>query len=140
VSGKEKKEMLDKLGEIYLNNGIEPGKIAYAVAEETGMSYTWVMKYLPYRFKDSVKSESARATWHVAEKGMLIDPPKEKILTIQNYRNTNFINITLEKTFYSRLETLADRLGTTADVIISNALILTLKKLEKETKASVAVS
>jgi hypothetical protein len=26
------------------------------------MSYTWVMKYLPEKFKDGVKSESARAT------------------------------------------------------------------------------
>lgn len=139
VSSKEKKELLGKLGEIYLNEGIAPGKIAYTVAEETGMSYTWVMKYLPYRFKDNVKSESARATWRVAEEDKLMEPLKEKILTIQNYRNTDFINILIEKTFYSRMERLADRLGTTPDVIISNALLLTLKKLEGRTRVLDAV-
>ena len=29
-------QLLDRLGEIYINEGIEPGKIAYKIAEETG--------------------------------------------------------------------------------------------------------
>ena len=59
VPSKEKTELLKRLGEIYLNEGVKPGKIAYKIAEETGMSYRWVMKYLPDRFKDSAQSERA---------------------------------------------------------------------------------
>jgi hypothetical protein len=45
--------MLGRLGEIYLKQGVEHGKIAYKIAEKTGMSYPWVMKYLPEKFKIS---------------------------------------------------------------------------------------
>jgi len=68
VPAKEKTQILARLAEIYQKEGVEPGKIAYKIAEKTGMSYTWVMKYLPDKFKDSVKSESARATRRVAKK------------------------------------------------------------------------
>jgi len=68
--------MLERLGEIYQKEGVKPGEIAHKIAEETGMSYTWVMKYLPEKFKDDVKSESARATRRVAEE----DPKRVKSL------------------------------------------------------------
>jgi len=134
VSSDEKTEMLDRLGEILLNEGIELGKIAYEIAEQTGMSYTWVMKYLPDRFKDNVKSENARATRRVATEDKLTELPNKKILTIQKYRNTNFVNVIIEQKFYNRLERLAKKMETTPDVIIGNALLLTLKKLEETTK------
>jgi len=57
VPRREKTELLAKLGEIYVNEGVEPGKIAYEIAEETGMSHRWVVKYLPNKFKDSPQSE-----------------------------------------------------------------------------------
>lgn len=50
-----------------LSEGVEPGKIAHKIGERTGMGYTWVMKYLPDKFKDHVKSESAHATRRVAD-------------------------------------------------------------------------
>ncbi|MDI6847891.1 MAG: hypothetical protein QMD23_07205, partial [Candidatus Bathyarchaeia archaeon] len=46
VSANEKGEMLERLGEIYLREGLEPGKMVYKIAEETGMSYRWVTRYL----------------------------------------------------------------------------------------------
>ena len=52
VSAGEKSGMLGKLGEIYLSEGLKPGKIAYKIAEETGMSYRWVMQYLPEKCKE----------------------------------------------------------------------------------------
>ncbi|MEM3055528.1 MAG: hypothetical protein QXM52_07480, partial [Candidatus Bathyarchaeia archaeon] len=61
VRASEKTEILSRLAEIYLKKGIKPGSIAQKIAEETGMSYTWVMKYLPGKFKDSVQSERASA-------------------------------------------------------------------------------
>lgn len=51
VSAEEKSEILERLGEVYFNEGVEPGKIAYEIAEETGMSYRWVMNYLPDKYK-----------------------------------------------------------------------------------------
>jgi len=92
------------------------------------------MKYLPDGFKDSVKLESARATRRIAEKDELTEPPKEKISTIQKYANTSFVNVLLEGSVYTRLEKTAEKLGTTPDILISNALLLTLKKLEGRTK------
>jgi hypothetical protein len=51
VSKQEKQEFLEKLGEIYLGEGIKRGEIAHKIAEKTGMSYRWVMKYLPNKFR-----------------------------------------------------------------------------------------
>jgi hypothetical protein len=127
--------MLGRLGEIYLKDGVEPGKIAYKIAEETGMSYTWVMKYLPEKFKNCVKSGSARATRRVAEKepkeiAELTAPPEKEILTVKKYANTHFVNVMVEKPFYTQLERMAEKMGTTPDVIISNILLKALKELE----------
>jgi len=52
VSAGEKSEMPGKLGEIYLSEGLKPGKIAYKIGEETGMSYRWVMQYLPDKLNE----------------------------------------------------------------------------------------
>lgn len=52
VPAAEKSEILEKLGEIYLSQGVKPGKIAYKIAVTTGMSYRWVMKYLPDKPKE----------------------------------------------------------------------------------------
>jgi len=57
VPAEEKTELLGRLGEIYLKEGVEPGKIAYKIAEKTGMSHRWVVKYLPNKFKDNLQSE-----------------------------------------------------------------------------------
>jgi hypothetical protein len=142
VPAKEKTETLAKLGEIYQKEGIEPGKIAYKIAEKTGMSYRWVMKYLPNQFKDNVKSDSARAARRAAEDVKrheepkeiveLTEPPKEKILTIQKYANTHFVNVVVEKPFYTQLERIAERLRTTPDVLISNILLKALKEIKEK--------
>jgi hypothetical protein len=51
VSKQEKQEFLEKLGEIYLGEGIKREEIAHNIAEKTGMSYRWVMKHLPNKFR-----------------------------------------------------------------------------------------
>jgi hypothetical protein len=61
VPAKEKIETLAKLGEIYQKEGVKPGKIAQKIAEKTGMSYTWVMKYLPEKLKDPTQSDRAKS-------------------------------------------------------------------------------
>lgn len=58
------------------------------------MGFTWVMKYLPEKFGDSLQSERADvATRRVAEIGKLLDPP-EGILTCAN---TDFVNIVVKR-------------------------------------------
>ena len=52
VSAGEKSEMFGKLGEIYVSEGLKLGRIAYKIAEETGMSCRWVMQYLPDKLKE----------------------------------------------------------------------------------------
>jgi DNA-binding transcriptional ArsR family regulator len=126
VPAEEKREMLEKLGEIYMKNGVEPGKIARKIGEKTGMSYRWVMKYLPDKYKHSLQSERASAAARRAARGNpkrrvisidLVEPP-EGAVTIKTYRNTNFVNMMLEKRFYKQLEEAAKRLETTADKLI----------------------
>jgi rRNA pseudouridine-1189 N-methylase Emg1 (Nep1/Mra1 family) len=55
-----------------------------------------------------------------------------KIEAIKAYGNTNFVNIMLEKQFYQQLEETAQRLKTKPDILIYNALLLILKRLEKD--------
>jgi len=41
----------------------------------------------------------------------------------------------VEKPFYTKLEEIAEKLGTTADVLINNALLLIVKRLEERGEA-----
>ncbi len=147
VSAEEKSALLERLGEVYFNEGVEPGKIAYEISEETGMSYRWVMNYLPDKYKarpglggpskvlsvyeskeKTQKSKDAR--YVTLEDELSLSNPQQKILSVKNYANTKFVNIVLEKRFYIKVEKIAEKLGTKPDVIINNTLLLTLKKLE----------
>jgi hypothetical protein len=72
------------------------------------MSYTWVMKYLPQRFKDSAQSErrtglvTRRITRILDE--FLRPPKREGALKIKNYANTDFVTLILKKDFYEEFE------------------------------------
>ena len=151
VSAEEKSEILEGLGEVYFGEGLEPGKIAYEIAEETGMSYRWVMNYLPDKYKtrpgfvgpskalslykSEGKTQKGKGLRYVIlENELSLSDPQHKILTINNYANTKFVNIVLEKRFYTKVEKIAEKLCTKPDIIINNALLLTLKKLEDMAK------
>jgi hypothetical protein len=157
VSAEEKNALLGRLGEVYFNEGVEPGKIAYEIAEGTGMSYRWVMNYLPDKYKarpglggpskalslykskeKTQKSKGSR--YAILENELLLSNPQQKILTIKNYTNTKFVNIVLEKRFYTKVEKIAEKLGTKPDIIISNMLLLTMKKLESMVKQNQTLS
>jgi len=106
VSAEEKSALLERLGEVYFNEGIEPGKIAYEIAEETGMSYRWVMNYLPDKYKarpglggpskvlslykskeKTQKSKDVR--YATLDDELSLSNAQHKILTVKNYANTN---------------------------------------------------
>ena len=131
--------MLERLGEIYQKEGVKPGEIAHKIAEETGMSYTWVMKYLPEKFKDSTQAErrsgsvTRRVTGEDPERRVSfeLEEPPQGAVAIKAYGNTNFVNIMLERKFYKQLEETAKKLETTPDKLIYNAIRLILKSLSQ---------
>jgi hypothetical protein len=138
VPAKEKTEMLGRLGEIYLNEGVETGKIAYKIAEKTGMSYQWVTKYLPDRFKDPPQSERAKSALRRragegperrARFSFEFEEPPKGVVAIKAYGNTNFVSITINKQFYKQLEETAKKLEITPDKLLYNAIRLIIKSL-----------
>ena len=151
VPAKEKREMLGRLGEIYLNEGVEQGKIAYKIAQKTGMSYQWVMKYLPEKFKDPPQSERAKSALRrragedpsvrTLLKELLTPPQRNGALEIKRYANTHFVNVLVEKSFYEEFEKASSELGVSTEISLLKALedyhekmkkALELKKLEEE--------
>ena len=115
------------------------------------MSYRWVMKYLPDKYKaepekgkrlklpnlTNVKvahhaTEDTKRREESKEIAELTKPPKEKILTVRKYANTHFVNVMVERFFYIKLEKAAKKVGTTPEALINNALLLILKKLEEK--------
>jgi hypothetical protein len=116
------------------------------------MSYTWVMKYLPERFKDCTQSERAgSATRRVAGKDpsvrtllkeLLTPPQRNGVLEIKKYANTHFVNVVVEKSFYEEFEKASSELGVSTEISMLKALedyhekmkkALALKKLEEKT-------
>ncbi len=147
VPAKEKKEILQRLGEIYLNEGVKRGtEIAYKISDDTGMSYRWVMKYLPDKFKErpgiggprsfvSAKLDERLCLSKVARRAtlrlnILREEPKEKVLRMIRYTNTNFVQILLDSNFFLEIEKVAENLGITSDTFVNNLLIWAVKKLK----------
>ena len=95
----EKRELLNKLSAILLKENIPPGQISKKIAEEIGMSYTWVMKYLPDKYKDRCQSKRARsslATKRVAgikELTKLSKPCSDKRIKTYKYSNSEVCNL-----------------------------------------------
>ena len=61
----------------------------------------------------------------------LLSEPKERILKVRNYNNTDFVNLVMERRFYARLDENAEKLGIEPEAIISNVFFLALRKLEQ---------
>jgi hypothetical protein len=142
VPASEKRNLLGRLGEIHLRKGVELGKIAYKIAEETGMSYSWVMKYLPDKFKESSQAQKGRAsatsrlthqplTFRVSPHN-LEDPPKGAV-AVKAYGNTSFVSIMLEKNLYKELEETARKLRTTPAKLLYNAIRIIIKQALAQT-------
>jgi hypothetical protein len=110
-------------------------------------------KYLPEKFKDDVKGPRLLVLYAVEQKKIpsavkshkeiveLTEPPKEKILIVQKYANTHFVNIIVEKSFYEEFEKASSELGVSTEISMLKALedyhekmkkALALKKLEEK--------
>lgn len=137
ASKTEKKEILTKLAEIYIKEGIAVGKIAYSLSEETGMSYRWVAKYLPAKFKNNIRSIAAMKNKFVAQRAtncIALEDPPEDTFKICAYKNTKFVNFVLNKQLYNKIERKAEKLETTVSKLVYSAILKILKeKVPKKT-------
>jgi len=129
VPAEEKTEILGRLGEIYQKEGVEPKKIVERIMEKTGMSYRWVMKYLPDKYKERPqKHEVLTQTSKVARRATifleeLLKPPRrEGALRVKKYTNTDFVSLMLEKSFYEEFERDSLELGVSTETSALKAL------------------
>jgi hypothetical protein len=147
VSSTEKTEILRNLGRLYLKQGLHPNQLAKEISQKTGMSYRWVMKYIPDNLKmrpglggpKKLKNlypsiYTSKVAVLATEEYKLLGEPREKVANLASYSNTKFATIILDKRFYLRLKEAASALGVSPDVIINNALLQTLQKVEKLAK------
>lgn len=143
ISAKEKREMIRELGDLYVKAGVKPGtELANKISEKTGMSYRWVMKYLPddlkerpgiggpsRRFNSTKVRRDAVAGCGTLQIEFLQLKPIKKVMTVRKYTNVDFVQVILDKQFYAAIEGVAEKLGTAPDVILNNALIWAVNKL-----------
>jgi hypothetical protein len=131
ASHTEKTDLLSRLGDIYLREGIAVGKIAYELAYNTGMSYRWVAKYLPDRFKDSLhasapKKRKKNTISCLTKKTLTLRKPPNNTLKITSYSNTSFVNFVMKKSLFNILENKAEELETNVECLIYSAIRLLL--------------
>jgi hypothetical protein len=147
VPSSEKTEMLDELGQIYLEQGVPHNELVKKIVQKTGMSYRWVMKYASDELKvrpgfGGPKSQKSiyqdKIADHAAVEDKLFSVPLEKVASLLSYSNTNFATILVEKRFYLKLEEAAHKLGISVDVIINNALLLALQRMNQLAKNDAA--
>ncbi len=125
VSSTEKNRVLNQLGQVLLNEGIEPGDIASVIAERTGMSYRWVTKYLSSEYKDRLQSKRAQSNpQHVASAiDQLISPLKNiQRSLVKTSINSHFAMITFPKEYYLEFQKISSELGVPTEICILNAL------------------
>lgn len=149
VSDIEKAQMLSELGEIHMKEGVSPGQIAHLIAAETGMSYRWVMKYLPDELKErpgvggphpsvdirgrKEESGNSRVVHRATEMNAFLLAALPKILEVKDYANTDFVNFVMGRDYYSKIERIANKMGVTPEGIINATFISILKKMSNET-------
>ena len=125
VSLEEKSKLLNSLGEVLMNEGVEPGRIAYMIAKETGMSYRWVTKYLSIDYKSKLQSLKAKsAAKNKTEILNYFSTPLKKVGTVvvKSYANTPFVTFTVKKDFYLEFQKISSELGIPTETSILKAL------------------
>jgi len=130
TTSKEKSELLTKLGEICLNEGTPIGRVVYELMYQTGMSYRWVAKYLPKRFKDDRRAHASQkrkkfVACHATKSFTFKDPPKD-VLKLYPYSNTNFISFIMKKSLFNELEKKAEKLEITVIDLLYNLILQVL--------------
>jgi len=127
ATSREKTELLEKLGQICINEGTPIGKVVYELMYQTGMSYRWVAKYLPKRFKDNKRvhqrvRKKRFVARHATNSFVPEDFPKDA-LRLCTYRNTNFVNFVIKKSLFNELEKKAKKLEMPVTNLLFNAIM-----------------
>jgi hypothetical protein len=148
VSPAEKQRLIEELAEICVSEGTKRGQIAQKIATETGLTYRWVMKYLPERYKErpgcggpsnALGVSRNKDCWNKLEAGNrsiigygeLFSQPKEKVVKVKSYSNTTFVNLAVERKFFERIETGARCLNSSPEMLISSALSAMINRIER---------
>jgi len=139
VSSKEKTEMLDELGDILLKEGVEKGQVSKQLAELTGMSYRWVVMYLPKKYKDYSQSERASSAAKFAAKStkvlqQLRENPIKNFIEIGRYKNANFMILMIKQPLFERIQKTCNSLQLEPNIFIQNAIEEKIKELSAITK------
>ena len=149
VPAGEKSRMLGELGGVYVKAGFKLGaELARKISEVTGMSFRWVMMYLPDKLKERpgvggpsgtsdlpnikgifYKGKVARLATESFQLEFFVAEPAERVLTVKKYANTDFVQVMLERRFYEDFERLAEKVGATPEIILNNFLVWAVKKL-----------
>jgi hypothetical protein len=118
--------MLDKIGRILIKEGIPRGEISKEIAKITGMSYPWVVKYLPQEYKDKLQSIRAKsAINHIAGRSglsKLSKEPREQLIKIGKYGNSDIVLAAIRKALFNRIEKACRALDTTPETLIQNII------------------
>ena len=129
VTSREKTNTLANLAEIYLAKGIPIGKLSYELMDKTGMSYRWIAKYLPKKYKQN--KNTTILTLNKEKKGNVIKyktksfPLKESpedALKIKLFSNTNFRSLIIADNLYVAIEKKANELDISVTKLLYNAI------------------
>lgn len=140
VAAEEKTQMLDELGQVYVEQGIPHSELIRTIAHATGMSYRWIMKYASADLKQrpgmgGPRTQEEKWENQVARRAtgddQLLLKPSEKVASLTNYSNTKFATILLDKRFYLKLANEATELGVDVDTVINNVLLQTVQRLRR---------
>jgi hypothetical protein len=134
VPSTEKNRVLNELGQILMDEGIEPGQIASVIAEKTGMSYRWVAKYLASDYKDKAQIRKAMSAAQHATKmfnEVTTAPKRKEQILIKNYTNAGFVMITVPKDFYTEFQEKSLSIGIPVETSILKALEQHLDKMKQ---------
>lgn len=133
MPSQEKREMLAKLGGVLLQDGLQRGEISKNISEESGMSYQWVMKYLPSEFKNRSQSERATAPVRCAAKisrlAGLREPHEGNLISINRYSNMHWAVYTVKMTLHEKIERAARILMTTPQILVQNIIEERLREI-----------
>jgi hypothetical protein len=140
VPAEEKNQMLDELGQVYIEQGVPHSELIKTIARKTGMSYRWIMKYASTELKQrpglgGPKTQKERWENQVARRttgdDQLLAKPSERVANLTSYSNTKFATILLDKRFYLKLANEATELGVDVDTIINNVMLQTMNRLRR---------
>lgn len=140
---------LTELAKILAREGIE--KIGLEIAEQTGLPYRTLMRYLPDEFKDLAQSQRAskpRLPSGIQKEGEFETPSSSEVITtkveslpqdknrpkiaVREFKNQPWNAIIVPKDFYGKLKETCDKKGVNLEEEVTLALMRLLEELRRK--------